>query len=59
MKNKPVIVGTEWPGLGIQVNVRVKVKGEYGYTTIIWKQDQRLVDRVKETRRKFRKDKAA
>jgi hypothetical protein len=50
-----VIEGEVWPFVGVQYHIRVKVRGEWLYTTRILKPGQDLVELVKETRKVFRK----
>lgn len=51
---EPVVIRDKWEGLGQMINVRVKIAGIYGYTTIILKQGESLAERVRDTRRKFK-----
>ena len=50
-----VMIGKYWPGVGKLVDVRVKIDGEYCYTTRILKKNQTVVDLVRETRREFKR----
>lgn len=52
---KPVLIGSYWKGVGTQIHIRVRVGGEFHYTSRILKKGQKLIDLVLETRREFRR----